>query len=302
MSILASDVRHTGRPAGHRLVRWVAVVVVALVFAGALASAGAWLGWRDADPLPSDQRAVAIAAEVLPGAPVDEIDRWDAIFGDRQPSWETRLLTDDEYDGGSVLLPVSVPDLAAVRRTLERTGWRLLPGAGVERLSDVQTVEFVTARRDGVELAVFRDSWSEGSGIVFQRPEPALVRPLALIGGLAGLLLGGWLALRFTARQAGRRPWNAPAWAGGALLALPTLAVLGELLSPTAPIPPDVPGAPWEGYPIFKLPALLGLLAWGWATVLRLRARFTDRRAQPGSSGSAGGDFPAAALASRVDL
>ncbi|BCJ45090.1 hypothetical protein GCM10010168_68900 [Actinoplanes ianthinogenes] len=246
---------------------------MALVAGGALASAGAWLGWRGADPLPGDERATAIVAEVLPGAPIGTIDRWDAIFGDRWPDWETRLLTDDEYDGGSVLVPVPVPDLAAVRGALERAGWQILTPARVERLSDVQTVEFVTARRDGVELAVFRDSEPDGAGVVFQRPEPALVRELALAGGVFGLLLGGWVALRFTARQAGRRPWNAPAWAGGALLALPTLAVLGELLSPTAAIPPDVPGAPWEGYVIFKLLTVLGLIAWGWAVVLRLRAR-----------------------------
>ncbi|GAA4599285.1 hypothetical protein BJY16_003024 [Actinoplanes octamycinicus] len=273
MSILATDLRHTGQRTGHRVVRWVAVASVAFVVAAALASAGAWLGWRDARPLPDDQRAREIVAEVLPGAPAGPIDRWDAIFGDRSPDWETRLLTDDEYDGGSVLVPAPVPDLVAVRATLERTGWRVLPHSGTERLSEMETVEFVTARRAGVELAVFRDGWTGDQGVVLQRPEPALVRPLALAGGVAGLLLGGWLALRFTARHVGRRRWNAPAWAGGALLALPSLAAVSALLDPAAAIPPDVPGAPWEGYVIFKLLTVLGLLAWGGAVVLRLRHR-----------------------------
>ncbi|GIE84648.1 hypothetical protein [Actinoplanes regularis] len=138
MSILATDVRHTGHQAGHR--RWIEVVFVALVVAAALASAGAWLGRQDAGPLPSDRRATGIAAEVLPGAPVGEIERWDAIFGDRMPDLVTRLITDDEYDGGSVLVPVHVPEIAAVRETLERTGWRILPNSGTERLSEAETV------------------------------------------------------------------------------------------------------------------------------------------------------------------
>jgi hypothetical protein len=272
MSILATDVQHLGHQARHRLIRWFAVTFVAFVVAAALASAGAWLGWRDTGPLPSDQRATELVAEVLPGAPPGEIERWDAIFGDQWPDPVTRLVSDDEYDGGSVLVPVHVADIAAVRETLQRAGWRIQPNSGTARLADFGTAEFVTARRDGVELAAFRDSWSSGEGIVFQHPEPALVRPLALVGGVLGLLLGGWLALRFTARQVGRRPWNVPAWSGGALLALPTAVAVGNLLLPATPIPPDVPGAPWEGYLVFKLLTILGLIGWGYAVVLRLRA------------------------------
>ncbi|WP_229074540.1 hypothetical protein [Actinoplanes sp. DH11] len=265
---------HRARPqAWHRLVRWVAVVLVALTVAAGMGSAGAWLGWRGADPLPSDQRAREIVAEVLPGTAVGPSERWDAIFGDPAPDWMTRLISDDEYDGGSVLVPVPVGDLAVVRGTLERAGWRVPPAVRSERLSDADTVESVTARRAGVELAVFRSSGDGGAGVVFQRPEPALVRPTALAGGLVGLLLGGWAASRFTARHVGRRPWNAPAWGGGALLALPSIAAGSELVSPTGAVPPDVPGAPWEGYVIFKLLTVLGLIGWGYAVVLRLRAR-----------------------------
>ncbi|BCY06344.1 hypothetical protein [Actinoplanes sp. L3-i22] len=270
MSILATDVQHVGHQAWHRVVRWLAVLGVAVVTATALASAGAWLGWRDADPLPGDQRVREIVAELLPGTPVGTIERWDVTFGDQQPDLFTRLIADDEYDGGSVLAPVTVPDVAAARTGLERLGWQILPNTGTERLSDVQTVEFVTTRRDGVELALW------GHGIVFQHPEPALVRELALIGGLAGLLLGGWAALKFTARHVGRRPWNGPAWAGGAVLALPTVASLSELLAPTAPVPPDVPGAPWEGYVVFRILTVVGVLSWGYALVVRLRHRARD--------------------------
>jgi hypothetical protein len=273
MLIVAPDVHHVGHQTWHRVVRWGTVSWVAVVFAGALASIGAWAGWRNADPLPSDQQATEIVGEVLPGATVGEIERWEVTFGDRMPDWVTRLIIDDEYDGGSVLVTVPVSDIAAVRETLARTGWRILPNSGMERLSDGQAVEFVTARRHGVEMAVFHDTWRDGEGIVFQRPEPTLVRYSALVGGIVGLLLGGWAALRFTARHVGRRPWNVPAWAGGALLALPTAAAISALLWPNPAIPPDVPGAPWEGYLVFKLLTGIGLIAWGYALVLRLRHR-----------------------------
>ncbi len=262
---------------GHRAARWVAVVHVAFVVAAALGSAGAWLAWRDATPLPSDQRAGEIATEVLPGATIGEIERWDVTFGDQWPDMYTRLIGDDEYDGGSVLVPVPVADIAAVRETLTRNGWQILPNSGTERLSDVQTVEYVTARRDDVEMAVFHDSWDNGEGIVFQHPQPTGVRRYALAGGLSGLLVGAPAAILFTAGHRGRRRWNAPAWAGGALLALPSLAAVTELISPTAPIPPDVPGAPWEGYVIFKLLTVLGVL--GWARAVALRARRDDAMA-----------------------
>jgi hypothetical protein len=273
MSILATDVQRVGHQMWHRVLRWGAVTWVAVVFAGALASIGAWVGWRNADPLPSDQQMTEIVGEVLLGATVGGVERWEVVFGDRMPNWVSLLITDDEYDGGSVMVTVPVSDISAVRETLARTGWRILPNSGTKRLSDVQTVEFVTARRHGVEMAVFHDSWYGGAGIVFQRPEPVLVRELALVGGIIGLLIGGWTTLKFTARHVGRRPWNVPAWSGGALLALPTAVAISELLRPTAAIPPDVPGAPWEGYMVFKLLTGLGLIGWGYALALRLRYR-----------------------------
>jgi hypothetical protein len=273
MSVLATDVPPVRHRTWHRWVRWGAVIWVAVVFAGALASIGAWVGWRNADPLPSDQQTTEIAGQVLPGATVGEIERSDMTFGDRMPDWVTRLIIDDEYDGGSVLVTVPVSDIATVRERLARTGWRILPNSGTGRLSGPQTVEFVTARRHGVEMAVFHDTWHNGEGIVFQHPEPTPVRKLALVGGIVGLLLGGWTALKFTTRHVGRRPWNVPAWAGGVLLTLPTAAAISQLLWPTAAIPPDVPGAPWEGYLVFKLLTGLGLIGWGCALVLRSAPR-----------------------------
>lgn len=242
-----------------------AVAWVAVVFAGGLASIGAWAGWQTAGPLPSDQQATAIVGEALPGAAAGAIERWDVTFGSRAPGWVTRLITDDEYDGGSVLVTVAVPDIAAVRDTLARTGWRILPDSGTERVSDVQTVEYVSARRQGVEMAVFRDS-RDGGGVVFRHPEPGAVRWLALAGGVAGLLAGGWAALWFT-----RRPLSVPAWSGGALLALPTAAAISELLRPTEAVPPDVPGAPWEAYVVFKILTGIGLICWGYALAVRSR-------------------------------
>ncbi|MEU4243270.1 hypothetical protein [Actinoplanes sp. NPDC026619] len=273
MSILATDAHRAGHQMRHRALRWGAVLWVAVMFAGALASIGTWVGWRNADPLPSDQQMTEIVGEVLPAATVGEVERWDVTFGDRMPDWVSLLITDDEYDGGSALVTVPVTDISAVRETLARTGWRILPNSGAKRLSDAQTVEFVTARRHGVEMAVFHDTSYGGDGIVFQHPEPTAVRELALVGGIVGLLIGGWVALRFTARHVGRRPWNVPAWSGGALLALPTAAAISQLLRPSAAIPPDVPGAPWEAYMIFKLLTGLGLIGWGYALALRLRHR-----------------------------
>ncbi|GAA2690221.1 hypothetical protein [Actinoplanes palleronii] len=279
MSILATDVQHTGHRAGHRILRWCAVAVVALTVAAALAGCGAWLGWRDAGPLPSDQRATALAGELLPGARVGGIERQDTIFGSDSSGVAPLILGDDEYAGGSVLLPVDVPDVAEVRATLERTGWRILPDSGRWDLAGVAAEAYVTARRDDVEIAVYHDDlgfyqddhWVAESGIVFWHPEPALVRPLALLGWGLGLLLGGWAALKVTARQSGRRPWRRSAWIGSALLALPTLAVTGELFAPAVVVPPDPPGALWEPYVLFPALVIAGTAAWARALVVRLR-------------------------------
>src|SRR5690349_6461832 len=118
MSIATADVQQTGPLTGRRAWRWAlrgaAVIVVACTFAAALASAGAWLDWRGADPLPSDQRAGGVAAEIMPGVRIDGVDRYDVIFGDRWPDMFTRLIADDEYDGGSVVLTVNPPVIATV--------------------------------------------------------------------------------------------------------------------------------------------------------------------------------------------
>lgn len=264
MSILATDAQHTGSQTWRRVLRWLAVAAVGLIFASALAASGSWLGWRGAGPLPGDQRAQEIAGLAAPTAKITETDRYDAIAGSRWPEPSMVLGGDDEYESGYVTVSFALPsDLAFARRALEADGWRI-----TEVSFNDTIVNHVTARRDGVDLIVY------GGGLVFQRAEPALARVLALTGWGFGLLLGGWVALKFTAAHRGR-DGRIAARAGLGLLLLPTVAVIGELFFPARAIPPEVPGMIWEPYMSLPLKFLVivGALAWAYAGARRFLTR-----------------------------
>ncbi|MEV6348526.1 hypothetical protein [Actinoplanes sp. NPDC051851] len=267
MSILATDAQHTGHRAVPRLRRWAAVLLVALTFGAMTAAAGAWLGWRGAPDLPTDDRATAIAAEILPGLPVDGIERFDVLFGQMDPLPGEAFFGYDEYDPGAVWLTLgATPDLGAARSTLERSGWTI--GANT-------TADWVTASRGPIAMMIYRShEYQPTPGITFFRPEPSLARVLALVGWVAGLLLGGWIALRFTrhpekgvARTLGR--------AGSVLQLITTLAVTEMLFRPQSPLPPDAPGALWEPYlsALVKPLMMLGVACWLLAAVFRFWPR-----------------------------
>ncbi|WP_436522484.1 hypothetical protein [Actinoplanes sp. HUAS TT8] len=280
MTILATDDQHVGHRFGPRVRRWIAVFVVALTFAALLGAGGAWLGWRGAPALPDDQRAREIVAAIVPGMRVGEVERHDVIFGDPDPMSSQLIAGTDEYDAGSVTLEpagsasdaeeepdaVETPvfaaalDVAGARAALERDGWEIRSGT---------TVRSVTARRGSLELTVYQDNGP--GGVVFHRPEPALVRVLALVGWGAGLLLGGWIGLRFSRRS---KPGAARILGrtGTVLLLTSTMAVTAGLLLPwPPPIPPDGPDALWEPYVAvpWKPFVLIALACWTLAAVLR---------------------------------
>ncbi|MFI1988296.1 hypothetical protein [Actinoplanes sp. NPDC020271] len=273
MSILATDDQYVDHRFWPRVWRWIAVFVVAMTVAAPAAGFGAWLGWRGAASLPTDQRAREIAAAVVPGMTVGEVERHDMVFGSYYPTGCEAFAGAEEYDAGSVSVvkagAVPVMDLAGARAALRRDGWQLRPD---------QEPGSVTARRDGIQIAVHQGPGP--GGVVFHRVEPALVRVLALVGWGAGLLLGGWIGLRFSRRS---RPAAARVLGGigTVLLLVPTIAVTGGLLLPgPAPIPPDGPDALWEPYVAwpFTFFVLVALCCWAVAGVLRWSpraARFT---------------------------
>ncbi len=189
-----------------------------------------------------------------------QTDRYDATAGSRWPDPSILLGGDDEYSAGYVTVSFATPpDLTAARRELAAGGWRITQVAYADPI-----VNHVTARRDGVELIVY------GGGLVFQRPEPSLARVLALAGWGFGLLLGAWVALKFTTAHRGR-DGRVAGVAGLGLLLIPTIAVSGELFFPSRAVPPDVPGVIWEPYLSFPLKFLVivGVLAWAYAGVRR---------------------------------
>ncbi|MEV4412632.1 hypothetical protein [Catellatospora sp. NPDC049609] len=192
-------------PAGLAL--WTALTIGAMGL-----QAGAWLGWRGAPPLPSDQVAVGLTQDAAGDLTAAAVRRDDELFGyeyDRAGDPALWLVgTDERYLAGAVRVSYALPE-AAVEEDVIAAARHRLGAAGWQVGGDAWTV---TAYRDGWHLVAVDEyrSWYndiEGPSLVMSvvRGEPSRVGWFALGGLLLGLVPGWWLAgaLRRSLRYGG---------------------------------------------------------------------------------------------------
>jgi hypothetical protein len=199
-------------------VRLLAAVAGALVAGLVGAGAGQWLGWRGADPLPTDSEAAAIARLALGGA-APAPQRHEPIWG---------YEGDGSYGPGHVRFTVAADTRAAaferqaedIRVRLHTAGWRVDPGRAPERA-------FVA---DKGAWRVRFSALDDRFRLDLVRVQPVWVLPAGVLGGLVGAALG-WFAVVLAWRRGvrlarpARRLATVLALAGAALL-VPPLALL----------------------------------------------------------------------------
>ncbi len=257
----------------------ITLAAVAVAFAlGALgAAASAWLGWQlAAGELPSDDQARAITHTVLPGQPVESIQRRDVLFGYDPPlagldRWLVPLLGGDDYDPGWVdVVALTSGDpttsLSQIRDRIHAAGWQ------VTEIRQMGWGPRINARNDNfaayLEITVPPDGQEVATVLSIQRAEPGPVLPLTLVGAVAGALIG-WLmtcrtARNFRGRSPGTRAMLTVVTTISLLLLFPATAwtILGLIGSYLANPEPFLPFAAWGAYMFILVRGLtlLGLL------------------------------------------
>ncbi|MEU8045729.1 hypothetical protein AB0B71_16495 [Micromonospora echinofusca] len=233
------------------------------------AMAGAWIGWRSAEPLPTEAQTREIASELLPGAQVAKVVRDSSLFyyeheGSPDANAVAMLLVgDDDYRAGSTVVELASPLPSAVE-----TGERL-SAAGWEVLSSDR--DSLVGAKDGLLLYVLPASSVEsrpGPRLEIVRAEPVLASVLAavglLVGGALGALLAWWGRRQV---QAATPVARSLVWVGsvsGSVMVLPTaVAVLIQLVGAGLLASPGDPPYPvWDFYMFWGVRAATHL---GWA-------------------------------------
>ncbi|MET0496028.1 MAG: hypothetical protein ABW000_23110 [Actinoplanes sp.] len=220
-----------------------AALFAALTFGAAGAAAGAWLGWRTANPVPSYAEGNAIAAQIAPGLRGVESSRRAAVFVHDWQEWSGPFdwLTGRKgYEPGGLRIWLQATDSAAAVQqggaNLDRLGWRIA-SAGRE----------VRATKDGYAITL-RAPDTTMLQVDYSWDEPAAVRPMAIAGGILGFMLGWLIVLRLQIANLGE-PFPAKVKGFG-------LAGLIFLLPSTATTLFGRPTALWEGYVVFGLSPL----------------------------------------------
>ena len=259
--LVLSGLRQRFRLPARRPLVAVAALLAAAVLGGFGAAAGTWTAWRTAAALPSDRELRALNA-TLTGIPADA-PLYHETSAQRGPT--------------VLLLPDGTADWSAprIRDALTGAGWRITSlresdGRIVPRedmnVSVPVRYGFWTATGDGLKLNgngkvvhASPDTRWASYRITVWPVEPAVLRPLTVAGGLAGLL-AGWLLVAALAR---RRLATAVATAGFAAAALPAYRFYGEAYEVLAyaygsPAPPTVDGS--RGGTFTLVCAVTGLL------------------------------------------
>jgi hypothetical protein len=251
-----------------------AAAILAALAAGALGvAAGGWLGWRGADALPSQQRALAITRTAAPEASMMSSLRRDEIFSYAEPvhsASERWLGKDSAYLPGQVQVMVGVEGapgdvVAGAVQRMRSAGWdaqvRVEPWGVTGIARHGRLIVHLAAITEQASAGATQRSWLD---VRVVRAEPWLVRPLIVAGGLVGLaagwLLAGWAARRARAYEPAVRLGITALSGFGLLAQLPaTVFTAYGLADPQR----FAPAASWEAYMVAgaRLPTVAGVLA-----------------------------------------
>ncbi|MFG3706719.1 hypothetical protein ACGF7U_18580 [Micromonospora sp. NPDC047670] len=213
-----------GRPASRTVGVWATLAaVVCGLFAAALATRAAWETSR---PMPDRAETAAVAAAVLPGHDLGEVDLSPALFTFyTQPLtvWhiDNLILGDGgEYEQSDVAAKIvgapprsAEETLALAHRRLRETGWQVYePTVGrysgcadkfCARITET-TETTLPARRGDTEVALHVRAETPGDAVELRlelrRTAPPAVLPAGVGGGLLGASLG-WLVFGWASRR-----------------------------------------------------------------------------------------------------
>jgi hypothetical protein len=232
---------------------------------------GAWIGWRSAEPLPTEAQAREIASEVLPGAQIAEVVRDPSLFsyeheGDPDADPVAMLLIgDDDYRAGSAVVELAspLPPTAATEERLRAAGWEVL---SADR-------DGLVGASNGLLLYVLPASSVDsrpGPRLEIVRAEPVLAPVLAAVGllggGALGTLLAWWGRRQMQAAAPMVRRLVGVGSVTGSVMVLPTAVVVlitlvgARLLAS----PGDAPYPVWDFYMLWGARAATHL---GWAVL-----------------------------------
>ena len=276
--LVLSGLRQRFKLPARRPLAWVAAVLAAAVLGGFGAAAGTWIAWRTASGIPSDREVQALNATLtgIPGgAPL-----YHETSAQQGPS--VAIQADGTADWSA----------SRIRDGLTGAGWRItsfresegriVPG---EDMTVSVPVKYGMWTATSGELMLYGDArvvtgspftdWASYNIRVWP-VEPAVLRPLAMGGTVAGLL-AGWLLVAAFAR---RRLATALAAAGVAAATLPAYRFYREAYevmtsAHASPYPPyTVDGS--HGGMLTLICAVAGLLAIVAAAIV-VRPRLADR-------------------------
>jgi hypothetical protein len=258
------------------------VALTALTIGGFGASAGAFIGWHGAGPLPNDAASLDLVRSLFPGAGVTISGRNDALFSyEDDPNVNLSILVfgSDDFTAGSVTLGVSGGGAGEALDRLTAAGWTTRRNNS----DDVQASSFSAARRDvAIEVDTqVQDSFFSTRKIVttvyLERAQPAAVRWLALAGWALGIGLG--LLLAWFVRRRSYAGTVTLRVAVGVLLFLTGDATqwLGSVLFDSSGIPQPPPFEDYMWIGLGRLTALAGVVCLLAAVVLAQIAKLRGR-------------------------
>jgi len=245
--LLASGVRQRFRLPARRPLAVVGAVLATLILAAFGAAAGSWLGWRGGADLPDGAAVSELTTALVGSAPENRFGR------DLGGPWFGAAMSataDNSPQRRSI---------AEINAVLAARGWRVgIDGKpyGVDSAEPMPSVELggqafgpdpgnplqsvpipsrlvrTQAVKDGVRLQADVLSTADHShlSVVAAATEPAATRPLVVAGCVVGGVVG-WMLAAAVAYRSRRRGWPAAGALGSLLvLALPAVAVYGNVL------------------------------------------------------------------------
>ncbi len=219
-----------GRPASRTVVVWAGLTAVLCgLFA---AAAGTRLGWEAARPLPSEQEALAVFTDVLPGHRIDRLQLDQGLFSvaGREVTWSEFFLQGSDADWHQTSAAAGFTDglppidhrqtLRTAQERLRAAGWDPHPVmpldvngcATCEQVDQPLRYTMSATRGDTVLTLYLNTPETTPKGvdggylsIILRRAAPWTVYPAGIGCGLLGLVVG-WMVFGWASRRLEGRP------------------------------------------------------------------------------------------------